>query len=403
MFAAVSLLVSSKPVHADEARDAEAVKHYEQGKAYFRVREFDLCAKEFAASQALRPKAGALFNQARCNEESGNLEEAIELFSQYIQTASEGTFVTEARARSAALKTRLEEVSKPPLPVKEATPIPLKGKLTVTAPAGSQIFIDSKEVGNGRFEGELKAGGHTLRVLAKGMRPYQSEISIAGGEPRAIDVLLEEDVGASTRVTAKRAETDTFELGASTASGIKLRGDRPMVVIIRAEAALRVGKRVNLGLFVEHGAIDTSGSCGFSMPGPTPATPFDFGERFQFNDCSYLLGGAQLYVHLLPKGRIDPYLGVAPGFRAGFTKWTPHLAGEPQKQESEFFPAIVVGLRAGLNYHPLPQLPAWQVGAYFESAITALGQEASEEFDRADEAEYVFMTVLAGIRSTMVF
>lgn len=394
------LVVTPKDARADDA--VIAAKHYDQGKAYFRVGEFALCAKEFAASYALQPKSAALFNQARCHEEAGNLEEAIRVFDQYITVDAAGTNVTEATARTAALKTKLEEAKNPVESVKDPIPPkPLMGRLTVTAPPEAQIFIDSKEVGKGGFEGEIKAGGHTLRVIAEGMRPYQSEISVTGGEPRAIDVLMEKI--APTITTAPGEETESFELGASTATGVKLRGDQPLVVNVRAEAALRLGKRVNLGVFAEYGTIDTSGSCGYTMPGPEPETPFDFGERFQFNNCSYILGGAQLYIHLLPKGKLDPYLGFAPGFRAGFTKWTPHLAGVKQKQESETFPAIVVGLRGGLNYHPRPQMPGWEVGAYVETSITAIGQETSDEFDIGNSNEYVFVTLFGGIRSTVAF
>jgi hypothetical protein len=400
--ASLFLVTSAAQVQADDTSDIEAAKHYDQGKAYFRVGEFALCAKSFAASYALRPKAGALFNAARCNEEHGNLEEAIKLFDQYISIDAAGANVAEATARSAALKTKLEEAKNPVEPVKDPIPAqPLTGKLTVTAPANAQIFIDSNEVGKGTFEGEIKAGGHTLRVIAEGMRPYQSEVSITGGEPRTIDVLLEA-VAPATIITPGE-ETDAFELGVSMATGVKLRGDQPLVANVRAEAALRLGKRVNLGLFAEYGTIDTAGSCGYTMPGPEPETPFDFGERFQFSNCSYFLGGAQLYVHLLPKGKLDPYLGIAPGFRFGFTEWTPHLAGVKQEQESEIFPAIVVGLRGGLNYHPRPQMPGWEVGAYLESSITALGQETSEEFDIGNSNEYVFVTLFGGIRSTVAF
>ena len=81
----------------------------------------------------------------------------------------------------------------------------------------------------------------------------------------------------------------------------------------------------------------------------------------------------------------------------------PRKDSEKQRQESEIFPAIVVGLRGGLNYHPRSQMPGWEVGAYVESSITALGQETSEEFDNGNDLEYVFVTLFAGIRSTVAF
>jgi hypothetical protein len=401
LFSLVCLLACVQAVQADDGSDQEAAKHYDQGKAYFRVGEYALCAREFGASYALRAKSGALFNQARCNEELSDLQVAIDLFAQYIASDPDGPHVSEATARKAALKTKLEQANKPdktPEPDLPKEPVVLEGTLTIVAPAGARILIDSKEVGVGRFEGAVTQGGHWLRVVAEGMKPYQSEVSVIAGGARTIDVLLEEVVSLPVELPV---ETDSFELGASLATGVKLRGDRPLVATVRAEMALRLGRRVNLGLFAEYGEIDTAGSCGFDMPGATPQTPFDFGQRNQFNNCSFLLPGVQLYVHVLPDGPFDPYLGVAPGIRFGFTEWTPHFAGEALDKRSEIFPAIVVGVRGGINYHPRPQMPGWEVGAYVETSIVPLAQEANEEADIEDPN--VYMTLFAGLRSTVAF
>ena len=40
----------------------------------------------------------------------------------------------------------------------------------------------------------MKSGGHTLRVVAAGMKPYQSEVTVGDGEDRTINVpALERD------------------------------------------------------------------------------------------------------------------------------------------------------------------------------------------------------------------
>jgi hypothetical protein len=116
------------------------------------------------------------------------------------------------------------------------------------------------------------------------------------------------------------------------------------------------------------------------------------------------MAGSQLYVHLHPRGRFDPYVGVAPGFRFGFTTWTPYVAGVPQPQQSEMFPAIVIGARGGLNYHPRPDFAGWQVGAYLEASITALGDEVSQQFRTNNNDKGVqFVSLLGGLRSTVAF
>jgi hypothetical protein len=286
----------------------------------------------------------------------------------------------------------------PPTPIEPIDPRVREGTLIVLTRPGARILIDAKEVGrSGRFEGKLKVGGHTLLVVADGMRPYQSEVVVGEGS-RSIDVHLE---SAAVFGNLPKEDSDSFELGASLGTGIKLRGDRPLVATVRAEIALRLGRRVNLGTYVEYGDISTADTCGFDGAGPMPSTPFDFGERNQFHSCSYLMVGPQLYVHVLPKRRLDPYLGLAPGFRFGSAEWTPYRAGEPQPKQSGFFPSIVVGFRVGLNYHPRPSFAGWQVGAYVEAAYTVVGDEKFVDSDGNSEAS--FLSLFGGLRSTVAF
>ena len=110
---AFSIVIGSGQIAlADKNREKKAAKHYEQGKAYFRVGEFALCASEFQASHALEAKPGALFNQARCSEELGDLGTAIKLFEQYLVADPEGAHVSEATARRAALTRKRKESPK---------------------------------------------------------------------------------------------------------------------------------------------------------------------------------------------------------------------------------------------------------------------------------------------------
>lgn len=399
------VLLTKGEASADDDQKVEAARHYEQGKAFFRVGEYALCAAEFQSSYQLVKKSGALFNRARCQEEQGDYQAAIESFRQYVAAEPHGAQAPEAIARATALRRKLEEsettVVAPPT---EDIPVDVKeGTLTIVTQPDAEILIDAKRVGAGRFEGALTKGGHTLRVVAEGMRSYQSEIIIEAGQSRTIDVVLEE-VAATVMVLPKAADTDSFELGASMATGVKFRGDIPLIAIIRGELALRLGSRVNFGVFAEYGKISTEGSCGFDMPGPMPETPFDFGPRLQFSNCSYVMPGAQVYVHILPKGDLDPYLGVAPGFRFGFADWTPYRDGEAQTKQDDFFPAIVVGVRSGLNYHPRPDFAGWEVGAYLEASITLAEDDRSGEFD-TDEGAFFdpYLSVLGGVRTTVAF
>jgi hypothetical protein len=289
----------------------------------------------------------------------------------------------------------LQKAPEPPPEVHEGT-------LIVTAPDGAQISLDQQPVGVGHFEGKVSSkGGHTLRVTAPGMRPYQSEVVVADNASRTIDVPFDKDVVV---VAEPHDELPAFELGAGLASGVKLRGDDPLVMAIRAEAAFRFGRRVNFGLFVEYGAIDTGNACGFSMPGAIPETPFDFGPRNQFQSCRYVMPGLQLYIHVLPKRTFDPYIGVTPGFRFGFVDWVPYVGGLRGMETSDVFPAIVSGVRAGLDYHPKSDYFAWEVGAWFETSITIFGQEASHNDNNgSSKNDSGFVSLLGGLRTTLQF
>jgi hypothetical protein len=66
-----------------------------------------------------------------------------------------------------------------------------EGRLVVNAPAGTAIVLDEKPLATGKFDGAISSGGHQLRAVAPGMRPFQTEIVIQDKETRSIDIVLE--------------------------------------------------------------------------------------------------------------------------------------------------------------------------------------------------------------------
>lgn len=65
-----------------------------------------------------------------------------------------------------------------------------EGRLVVIAGAEDLISLDGRAVGRGRWEGVVASGGHTLRVTAQGMTPYQSEVVVKDGEARRVQLSL---------------------------------------------------------------------------------------------------------------------------------------------------------------------------------------------------------------------
>jgi hypothetical protein len=66
-----------------------------------------------------------------------------------------------------------------------------EGKLVIDAPAGAAVYVDDKQIGVGHVEQKIASGGHQLRVVAPGMRPYQTEVIVQDKETRSLNVLLE--------------------------------------------------------------------------------------------------------------------------------------------------------------------------------------------------------------------
>ncbi len=284
----------------------------------------------------------------------------------------------------------------------QVAPVPAaevhEGTLRVTTAPGAAIEVDDHPVAVGRYEAKVPSGEHRLHVTAPGMRPFQSELVIQDNEVRSVDVPLERDIA----IAAPVASGPSVELGLSVVPGVKLRADRPAVLAYRADIGFFKGQRVRLGFYVQYGTIDASGSCGTDIAGPSGSGPFDFGERNRFLKCQYVTPGLELLVHVLPKRRWDPYIGISPGFRFGFYKYDAYDAtGAFAQQHDEVMPAIVVGGNVGVDYHPSASFTAWVVGVAIDAELTAYGQEQASNVPHSTGTTY--LSLYGGLRSAVAF
>lgn len=69
-----------------------------------------------------------------------------------------------------------------------------EGRLIVSSKPDAQILLDGQRVGLGRWEGPVASGGHTLRVTAPGMMPYQAEVVVSDNQVRRVQVDLRAEV-----------------------------------------------------------------------------------------------------------------------------------------------------------------------------------------------------------------
>jgi|CZKU01.1.fsa_nt_gi hypothetical protein len=249
-----------------------------------------------------------------------------------------------------------------------------EGKVTVTTVTGAAILIDGRRVGAGHFEGTLESGGHTLRVEARGMHPYQSEVTIADDENRSVDVPLEREYVPPP----PEDKGPGFELGLQYGPGVKLHGDRPLEQMVRVDVGWRPGWSTNLGLYFEVGDIAAASVCGTSLHGPSSTTPTDLDIRYSFQSCMYAKAGFQIAVHLLPAHRFDPWIAFEPGFRLTFFHYKQFdPLGEQQNvsDDSGPTPGLDLGVRVGLDWHPVAAYRPWAIGPYASLVVTPLANE----------------------------
>jgi hypothetical protein len=66
-----------------------------------------------------------------------------------------------------------------------------EGRLVIFAGPRDAIEVDGKVVGVGEFDGTVPSGAHRIRVTARGMRPYQSEVVVQDAQRASVRVALE--------------------------------------------------------------------------------------------------------------------------------------------------------------------------------------------------------------------
>lgn len=243
-----------------------------------------------------------------------------------------------------------------------------EGHIVVTAEADAVISIDGQPVGDrGRFEGKLKSGGHTLRVQAPGMVSYQSEVVLNDDENRSVDVQLQK-----VYVPPPPEEKwPGFEIGISEGPGVRLHGDKPWMNMTRLDLGWHASRRTDLGIYLEGGEIDASRNCGTDVQSAATASPLTLDPRWSFSGCPYAKAGLQVLVHILPKMGFDPWVAFEPGFRITPVSYTVYIPLEGTSVSGhDVLPAVDIGGRVGLDWHPLASYRAWAVGAYGSLVFT---------------------------------
>src|SRR5688500_14107805 len=83
LFAVLGVLCPA-PAAADPR--AEARRHFKNGMALIRQGQLDEGIRELTEAYAIKPHPSVLYNIARAHHEAGRIEEAIDLYRQYLAT-----------------------------------------------------------------------------------------------------------------------------------------------------------------------------------------------------------------------------------------------------------------------------------------------------------------------------
>ena len=259
-----------------------------------------------------------------------------------------------------------------------------EGDVHVTAQPGTQIFIDGKPVGVGRYDGKVSGGGHTLRVEAEGMRPYQTEMVVNAGESRTIQTPPLE------KLPEPKLWWSAAETAVSIGGGAKLYQGGAAFFDTRFEIGAKFGAPTELSLFVDLGSIDPGGNnCGTRFHAPTPSSASDLDVRYAFHSCLYFKPGLQFAIHFTPRSKVDVWTSIDAGFSLTsvsgnqfdpVTGRTTAISGD-----EGLLPGIEAGGRLGVDYHPLMRAPVgeqrtptaarWAVGVFAAFTYTIIGND----------------------------
>lgn len=252
-----------RPALFAEVKLEEARRHFEQGVALFEEGNFTAALAEFQAAHSTAPASTILFNIGLTYKALYRYPEAVETLERYlVEGSADGQMKPDRRAQVIQLVAEMKSLLAPvtfalsptnakvsvdgrntPLPanhtvalaagshqvevsapghtperrefsIAAGTPttlefrlvaIPRTGKVRITSSQpNTRLSIDGQSRGFAPQEIELDAGGHQLEARADGFEPFRSELMLAAGQARNIDVELQLPAVAEGRAIYQR-------------------------------------------------------------------------------------------------------------------------------------------------------------------------------------------------------
>ena len=163
------LLLSTLHGDVEQAR-----ADFERGAELYRAGDFRAALAAFEAAQARAPAPQALFNIARCQEQLGQLAEAVDSYTAYLAAAPDAPDRAAVSARIEELRARL----------------PLEASLRISVEPPAAVAVDGDAAGTSPVTVRLNPGAHRIGATHEGYQPLERDVELAPGGRVLLDLSL---------------------------------------------------------------------------------------------------------------------------------------------------------------------------------------------------------------------
>lgn len=198
---------------ANSARLRAAKKEFDHAEVQYRLGNFEPALAHYKEALKLARRPSIVFNIAQCYRFLEQPKKAIFFYELYLSEWKRTYPDTPPPNRDevvqwlAALKREARRA--------EPGSVSLEG-----VPDGAAVYLDGKLVGRGPFAApiELPPGGHELRVVARGYRPYAGTLTVRGGAALTERVQLRRLRGRKGAWLVTGLVSGTLAIGAEVAA-----------------------------------------------------------------------------------------------------------------------------------------------------------------------------------------
>lgn len=206
----LSLLAGASDAGGAPAEDLDRAKTYFQaGAQAYAVGQYQVAVQAFEQAWTLAPRPAIIFSMAQAlrrqyfvDRKQENLDRAINLFRQYVETVPDGGRRVDAIQALSELEPMVAHLSPGRQQERLVARPHTRVMITSTTP-GAKISFDGAAVHDSPFISEVPPGKHRVSIAAPGHFEEEREVVAVEGELVAIDVVLRERPAALRLIAAE--------------------------------------------------------------------------------------------------------------------------------------------------------------------------------------------------------